>query len=390
MKPASAWSIACVIHATTMNSEIASACCTSGDRPSGRNQKTSAAAAAAAVFARLAGATLLSTGSSVAVTTRRWYPGTGTARTKGTVPLIAECAETRCQKQTWRNGENGAPRSDALACEAGQPRGRKRRRTRIVVRSVVTRVRRRFRPLAPLRGARRTDRRFPSRFGAARLAVGVPVSFVFSCFRDVPDDCDRDPEQPSGKKLRKLRFSVPLCETVVSVAPVSVQSSPHADGTHTAIRTRVRDDRQAHQETDFRRRAAPRREAAGRARHGAALSHERRGDYGPFDLNFHRVVAECARNLPLKVLMDSLSDLTVEVVAGLDLSAGVQHAVCDSHRQIADAIKQRDEEAAYTLMLEHVAQIQDRLGRALARQRRRVKKSGGGNGRPARSRRSPR
>jgi GntR family transcriptional regulator, transcriptional repressor for pyruvate dehydrogenase complex len=111
------------------------------------------------------------------------------------------------------------------------------------------------------------------------------------------------------------------------------------------------------------------------------LALERRGDYSPFDLSFHRVVAECARNLPLKVLMDSLSDLTVEVVAGLDLSSGVQHAVCDSHRLIADAIKQRDEEAAFTLMLQHVAQIQARLGGALARQRRRVRKASG-NGRP--------
>lgn len=120
------------------------------------------------------------------------------------------------------------------------------------------------------------------------------------------------------------------------------------------------------------------------------LALERRGDYGPFDLNFHRAVAECARNLPLKVLMDSLSDLTVEVVAGLDLSARVQHTVCDSHRQIADAIKQRDGEAAYTLMLHHVAQIQGRLGRALARQRRRVKRTGGhtaAGGRSSRPRR---
>ena len=106
----------------------------------------------------------------------------------------------------------------------------------------------------------------------------------------------------------------------------------------------------------------------------------RRGDYSPFDLQFHRSVAECARNLPLKVLMDALSDLTVEVVAGLDLSAGVQHQVCDSHRQIAEAIERHDEEAAYQLMLHHVAQIQSRLGRALARQRR-AKKVADGNGR---------
>ena len=102
----------------------------------------------------------------------------------------------------------------------------------------------------------------------------------------------------------------------------------------------------------------------------------RRGDYGPFDLNFHRSVAECARNLPLKVLMDALSDLTVEVVAGLDLSAGVQHQVCDSHHLIADAIERHDEETAYELMLQHVAQIQSRLGRALARQRRADKLNG--------------
>ena len=113
---------------------------------------------------------------------------------------------------------------------------------------------------------------------------------------------------------------------------------------------------------------------------------QRRGDYGPFDLNFHRTVAECARNLPLKVLMDALSDLTVEVVAGLDLSSGVQHQVCDSHRLIADAIEQRDEDQAYDLMLQHVAQIQARLGRALARQRR-AKVTVRGGSRPTRGRR---
>jgi GntR family transcriptional repressor for pyruvate dehydrogenase complex len=112
----------------------------------------------------------------------------------------------------------------------------------------------------------------------------------------------------------------------------------------------------------------------------------RRGDYGPFDLQFHRSVATCARNLPLKVLMDALSDLTVEVVAGLDLSAGVQHLVCDSHRQIAYAIKRRDEEAAYKLMLQHVAQIQSRLGRALARQRRAKKLADRNGARLARGR----
>ena len=77
--------------------------------------------------------------------------------------------------------------------------------------------------------------------------------------------------------------------------------------------------------------------------------------------------------------MDALSDLTVEVVAGLALPSGVQYQVCDSHRLIADAIERRDEDEAFKLMLQHVAQIQSRLGRALARQRR-TKKNAARNG----------
>ena len=46
---------------------------------------------------------------------------------------------------------------------------------------------------------------------------------------------------------------------------------------------------------------------------------------------------------------------------------------------IADAIERRDEDEAFKLMLQHVAQIQSRLGRALARQRR-TKKNAARNG----------
>jgi DNA-binding FadR family transcriptional regulator len=100
---------------------------------------------------------------------------------------------------------------------------------------------------------------------------------------------------------------------------------------------------------------------------------DQRGDGAPFDRDFHRVVAACAHNLPLQSLIDALSELTAEVAAGVDLSTAAQRAMCASHRQIADAIKRRDEEAAYARMLEHVTRIQDRLGRALARRRRRVR-----------------
>ena len=118
---------------------------------------------------------------------------------------------------------------------------------------------------------------------------------------------------------------------------------------------------------------------------------EERGDAGPFDLDFHRVVAACARNLALKSLVDALSDLTVEVTAGVDLPVAAQRAMFAAHRQIADAIKRHDEEAAYSRMLEHVTQIQNRLGRALALRRRGVRPAEGRtNGRPRRARTSRR
>jgi GntR family transcriptional regulator, transcriptional repressor for pyruvate dehydrogenase complex len=113
------------------------------------------------------------------------------------------------------------------------------------------------------------------------------------------------------------------------------------------------------------------------------LTLERRGRYRPVDLNFHRVVGECARNLPLKTLMDSLSDLTVESVANLDIPPEVQRGVCESHRLIADAIQRHDEMAAEHLMLAHVMEIQERVGRTMAASR-----AAGRNGRPGANGRS--
>lgn len=88
---------------------------------------------------------------------------------------------------------------------------------------------------------------------------------------------------------------------------------------------------------------------------------KRTGDYGPFDLQFHRSVADCARNLPLKVLMNSLADLMVQIVSKLEVSEPVQHETCNFHRLILDAITRHDEDAAYAIMADHVAEVQDRL-----------------------------
>lgn len=100
----------------------------------------------------------------------------------------------------------------------------------------------------------------------------------------------------------------------------------------------------------------------------AAALH-RTGDFRPYDLQFHRMVAECAKNLPLQLMVNSVADLTVEVIADLKLARPVQKKVCEFHRRIADAIRRHDEEAAFTMMLRHVADVQARLGRTIARER---------------------
>jgi DNA-binding FadR family transcriptional regulator len=92
----------------------------------------------------------------------------------------------------------------------------------------------------------------------------------------------------------------------------------------------------------------------------------RRGDPRRCDMRFHRTVAECAGNLPLRLLMQSLAELTIECFAGLEMSAERQHQICQSHREILDAIERHDEEAAHDLMLHHVAEVQQRVGAALA------------------------
>jgi len=84
---------------------------------------------------------------------------------------------------------------------------------------------------------------------------------------------------------------------------------------------------------------------------------------------FHRAVADCARNLPLVVLMTTLSDLTAESVSDLDFRVRARHRRknCEFHRQIFEAIRRHDDVSAYTLMVRHVGDIQERVDRVRAR-----------------------
>jgi len=110
----------------------------------------------------------------------------------------------------------------------------------------------------------------------------------------------------------------------------------------------------------------------------------RAGPFRPTDSQFHRSLAECARNLPLIVLMNALADLTAEAASILDVSIRAKHRLknCDYHRQIFEAIRRRDGAAAYAIMAEHVGDIQGRVHRCLARRATTTAHEGnGGSGR---------
>lgn len=92
------------------------------------------------------------------------------------------------------------------------------------------------------------------------------------------------------------------------------------------------------------------------------------GDPRRYDLQFHRLVAQCAKNLPLMIVMNSVADLELEAIAGIDISQDVKRHVLKFHRRIAEAIRRRDGDTAYEVMLRHVLDVQSRLGKVFARQ----------------------
>jgi GntR family transcriptional regulator, transcriptional repressor for pyruvate dehydrogenase complex len=85
-------------------------------------------------------------------------------------------------------------------------------------------------------------------------------------------------------------------------------------------------------------------------------------------LEFHRLVARSAGNLPLETVMNSLADLTVEAISAIEMSGHVHEHVVVFHRKILDAIRDRDDDRAYELMLLHVGDVQSRLRDDLLRQ----------------------
>jgi DNA-binding FadR family transcriptional regulator len=92
--------------------------------------------------------------------------------------------------------------------------------------------------------------------------------------------------------------------------------------------------------------------------------------FRPTQSQFHRSVADCARNLPLIVLMNALADLTADVASALAVStrANLRLKNCRYHRLIFEAIRRHDPDEAYQITARHVGDIQGRVRRSLRQQ----------------------
>jgi GntR family transcriptional repressor for pyruvate dehydrogenase complex len=76
-------------------------------------------------------------------------------------------------------------------------------------------------------------------------------------------------------------------------------------------------------------------------------------------------VADCAGNLPLVTLMNSLADLTLEIVTAIDTPRSAKEGICRFHRAIFEAIERHDEDAAHDLMREHIGEVQADIGQTI-------------------------
>src|SRR4029079_11678760 len=69
---------------------------------------------------------------------------------------------------------------------------------------------------------------------------------------------------------------------------------------------------------------------------------------------FHHRVAECARNLPLAILVRAMTDLSSEVAQDVVISSEFHAHIVGDHARIFEAIRAQDEEGAAEAMLRHV------------------------------------
>jgi DNA-binding FadR family transcriptional regulator len=82
-----------------------------------------------------------------------------------------------------------------------------------------------------------------------------------------------------------------------------------------------------------------------------------------YDLKFHKLVARAAGNPILLMLAEAMLEVASQVITDLHPSLDVLRNVVKRHKQVFEAIKNRDSELAFTLMSEHIVDVQKRLSK---------------------------
>ncbi|MBA3377427.1 MAG: FadR family transcriptional regulator [Chloroflexota bacterium] len=76
--------------------------------------------------------------------------------------------------------------------------------------------------------------------------------------------------------------------------------------------------------------------------------------FGDVDVQFHRLVADASENPYLQVAIATARDMQSDVVSLFSEKAGSMQQAMTHHRQILEAIRQRDAEGAAATMAEHI------------------------------------
>ncbi|MEP6912499.1 MAG: FadR/GntR family transcriptional regulator [bacterium] len=83
-----------------------------------------------------------------------------------------------------------------------------------------------------------------------------------------------------------------------------------------------------------------------------------------FDLKFHKLVARAAGNPILEMLADSMLEVASQVISDLHPSLEVLRHVVKRHRQVFEAIRSKDGDLAFSLMSQHIVDVQQKLDRS--------------------------
>jgi GntR family transcriptional repressor for pyruvate dehydrogenase complex len=94
-----------------------------------------------------------------------------------------------------------------------------------------------------------------------------------------------------------------------------------------------------------------------------------------FDLKFHKLVARAADNPILEMLADSMLEVASQVITELHPSLEVLRHVVRRHKEVFEAIKSRDGDLAFSLMSQHIVDVQRRLAPPSNGNRRKAKTS---------------